>query len=334
MDLILSGCAGARALWLSALMLCSLLVGAPTLVHAQQDNWPTRPIKIIAGVSPGSSTDLLARTFGRYLSERTGQPVIVDNKPGGNAIIGAEAAKNSAPDGYTFYMGSVSTQSANPAAYAKLPYDPQKDFVEVGMFMEFPYFVVVRKDSKYESIDDIVAAAKANAKPVSCGYSTIGSRLPCEMLKVRAGVDIVVAAYKSTPPVLQDVAAGVIDFTIIDSTSATIAMKGGLIKVIGVTTAKRLPMLSHVKTVAESFPGFVHEGWTGLTAPAGTPPRIVERMNAYMREALEKPALREAIEGSGALVRVHSVQQQAAYVRADQERWKKLLRDTKIPPMD
>lgn len=316
------------------IILAAAALLAPVFAGAQQEAWPSRVIRIIAPTAPGSSTDYLARAFAQYAGGQTKQPVVVENKPGANAIIGAEAAKNAPPDGYTFFIGSVSTHSANPALYPKLPYDPTRDFVEVGMFTVFPYFAVVRKDSPYQSMAQLIDAAKAHPGKVTCGYATTASRVPCELLKVRAPAEILTVSYKSAPAVLTDVAGGTIDFTMMDAMSASLAIKGGLLRPIAITSAKGSPAFPEVKPVADALPGFFYEGWAGLTAPVGTPRPVLERMNRFMREALAQPEMRRQIEESGAVVRITTLEEQAAWTAADRKQWREWVKVANIPPVD
>ncbi|MFT3816530.1 MAG: tripartite tricarboxylate transporter substrate-binding protein [Rubrivivax sp.] len=306
----------------------------PLLAGAQAEAWPARPIRIIAPTSPGSSTDYLARALGQYVAGATKQAVVVENKPGGNAVIGVEAARTAPPDGYTWFIGSVSTHSANPALFAKLPYDPARDFVEVGMFSVFPYFAVVRKDSALQTVAQLLEAAKAKPGKLTCGYATAASRVPCELLKIRAHVDILTVPYKAAPAVLNDVAGGVIDFTMMDAMSASIAIKGGLLRPIGITAAARATAYPDVHTVAEALPGFVYEGWAGLSAPAGTPVAVLERMNQYLREALAQPAMRREIEASGAVVKATTLAEQASWTAGDRKQWREWVKLANIPPVE
>lgn len=301
---------------------------------SQEEAWPTRTVRIITPTTPGSSTDYFARALAQHVQAKTKQAVVVENKPGGSTIIGAEAAKNAAPDGYTFFVGSVSSHSANPALYAKLPYDPAKDFVEVGMFSVFPFVAVVRKDSPHRSIAEVIDAAKSRPGKLTCGYSTAASRVPCELIKVRGAVDIITVSYKAAPQVLSDLAAGVIDFTVLDAMSASVGIKGGLLRPIAVTSPVRSPQMPDVKAVAETLPDFVYEGWAGLSAPAGTPRSIVERMNRYMRETIAEAEFRGKVEQSGALIRSTSVAEQADFLATDRKRWKEWVRIAKIPPIE
>jgi tripartite-type tricarboxylate transporter receptor subunit TctC len=321
---------GRRGLAASLVAGCSVLL--PLTGHAQAVPWPARNIRIITPTAPGSSTDYFARGFAQYLQAQTGQGVFVDNKPGGNTMIGTEAAKNASPDGYTFFVGSVSTHSLNPVIQTKLSYDPAKDFVEVGMFSVFPYYLVVAKSSPWGSAADLIEAAKSKPHKVSCGYSSAASRVPCELLKVKQGLDLLPVAYKSAPAVLNDLASGTIDFTIMDAMSTMTAIKGGLLRPVAVTSASRSPLLPDVKTLAETVPGVVFEGWAGLTAPAGTPKPVLERMNQYLRGALaEGSEFRRNIEQNGGTVRITSLAEQADWVAADRQRWREWVKLANIP---
>jgi tripartite-type tricarboxylate transporter receptor subunit TctC len=198
------------------------------------------------------------------------------------------------------------------------------------MFTIFPYFAVVRKDSPYTSLAQLIEAAKANPGKISCAYSTIASRVPCEILKARTGIDVISVAYKGSPSVLSGVAAGVVDFTIIDAMSATMAIQGGLLRPIAVTSAARMPKSPEIATVAETLPGFVYEGWAGLSAPAGTPRPILEKMNHYMRQAVVESELRKGIEDKGGTIRSMTLDEHQDWVVADRQRWKEWVKQANI----
>lgn len=309
-----------------------LSLGSPGL--AQEKDWPNRPIKVITPTSPGSSTDYFPRALGNYMQNKTGASIVVENRPGGSTIVGASAAKSTAPDGYSFFVGNVSSHSANPAVYTKLSYDPAQDFVEVGMFSIFPFLVLVRKDSEFQSIGDLVEYAKANPGKLTCGYSTVASRVPCELIKVRAGVDISAVPYKAAPSILQDLGGGFINFTVLDAMSSHVGIAGGLVRPIAITSLERSPKYPEVQTVAETLDGFEYEGWAGLSAPAGTPEPIIEKMSEYIREAIAEPEFRDTVERSGARIQAMTPAEQTAYVDKDRKRWKEWVKTANIPPID
>ncbi len=315
-------------------MLLATIAVVPATSEAQEDAWPSRTIRIIVPTSPGGINDFLGRALARFVQPLIKQAIVIDNKPGANTTIAAEATKNAAPDGYTFFVGSVSSHSANPALFSKLGYDPEKDFVEVGMFGLFPYLALVRKDSPYQSLAAIISAARANPGKLTYGYGASSSQVPSELLKARAGINIVGVPYKASPQVLTDIAAGTIDFAIIDAGSSSPVVKGGLLRAIAITSLVRSPLLPDVGTAAETLPGYEYQGWAGLSAPARTSASILARMNDHMRNALADPGVKKDIEQQGLIVRATTLAEQAEFVLADRKRWAEWVRMANIPKID
>lgn len=315
---------------LNAIALAVTLAALPT-AYAQGD-WPSKPIRIVVPSAPGGAADFLARSFGRYVTQQTKQPVVVENRPGAGAIIGAQAVKASAPDGYTFLLSGMSTQAANTVLYTNLPYDPQKDFDEIGMFGVFPMIGLARKDSPLRSITDIVSYAKANPGKLTFGHHAASALVPVELIKARAGVEMTGVPYKNVTQISVDIASGVIDFAFIDALSAAPALKGGLLAPIAVTTSNRFHSLPNVPAVAEALPGYSMDGWLGLSAPAGTPKPILERMNGLLREALSDPTIKAGLENQGLVPTALNIDEQIAWVAADRKRWVEWLRIAKIEP--
>ena len=312
-------------------VLCAGLISATPVAHAQS-SWPTKPIKIIVPSAPGGAADYLARAFGRYFQEQTKQPAVVENRPGGAAIIGAQAVATSVPDGYTFLLSGMSTQAANTVLYTNLSYDPQKDFDEIGMFGVFPMVGLARKDGPLRSVADLVSQAKANPGKLTFGHHAASALVPVELIKARTGVNMTAVPYKNVTQITLDIASGVIDFAFIDALSAAPALKGGLLAPIAVTTSKRFSALPDVPTVGETVPGFSMDGWLGLSAPAGTPRAVLERMNGLLREALSEPTIKAGMEGQGLMPNALTLEEQKAWVVADRNRWVEWVRIAKIQP--
>jgi tripartite-type tricarboxylate transporter receptor subunit TctC len=300
-------------------------------VMAQENKWPSHTIRLIVPSSPGSGSDIVSRVFGRYLQAQIKQSVYVDDRPGGNTIIGTEDAKNAPPDGYTFFCSSASTHSANPALYSKLPFNPERDFVEIGLFGTYPYLAVVRKDSPYHSISELIDAARAKPGKISFGYGASSSQVPGELLKARANINILTVPYRAAPQVMNDIASGVIDFAIIPGMSGMQGMHNGLLKPIGVTSADRSKELPGVETFVEAIPGFVYEGWIGLSAPKKTPTPIIERMNGYLRESMNDPAMRHILGELGIVPHPTTLAEQSAFVAADRRNFVEMVRVAKVP---
>ena len=300
--------------------------------RAQADNWPSRPIRLVVPSAAGGAADFVGRTFGRFLEQQVKQPVVVEDKPGAGGIIGAEAVKNAPPDGYTFLVAGSSTQSANVSLYAKLPYDPQKDFEEVALIGKFPNIAMVRKDGPIRSLADLLAFARANPGKLNYGYYSSSSQVPPALLMSRTGVQMTGAAYKNITQIITDIGGKVIDFAFLDALSAAPALQGGVLVPIAVTSPERFGNIPNVPTVAETVAGFEVQGWLGLAAPAGTPRAVLERMNALAREAVQDPAIRGALERQGMIPQSGSLAEHRSFVQADRQRWAEWVRVAKIAP--
>lgn len=298
-----------------------------------QDAWPSKPLRFIIPSTPGSASDFAGRTFAKYIEPRLKQSVVAENKPGAAAIIGAEALKNSPADGYTYLIGGSSVSGANPVLYSKLPYDPVRDFEEVGTFGFFPIIGMVRKDSPLKSVADIIAAAKANPGKVSFGYYSPLAQISPEIIKSRTGVEFIGVSYKQVSQISTDVAGGVIDFTFLDAIGAAPVLKSGLLRPIAVTSPQRVPSMPDVPTVSEILPGFEVQGWSGLTTNKGTPMAVVERMNALLRAMQNDPESKELLERQGMVVRpTAGVAEHAKFTAAERVRWAEWVKIGKIPP--
>lgn len=298
-----------------------------------QDAWPSKPIRFIIPSGAGGASDFVGRTFGRYVEGQLKQPVVVENRPGAGAIIGSEMIKNAAPDGYTYLVGGSSVSAANPYLYTKLPYDPVKDFDEVGLFGYFPIIGMVKKDSPIKAVSDIIRMAKANPGKVSFAYYSALAQISPELIKSRAGVDLLGVSYKNVGQISTDIAGGVVDFTFLDAIGAAPVLQSGLLRPIAVTSPQRVASMPDVPTVAEILPGFEVQGWQGLTAPKGIPHAVLERMNSLIRGLQADAAGREALERQGMIVRpTPNPAEHAKLVAADRARWAEWVRIAKIAP--
>jgi len=306
------------------------LVGAP--VFAQAGAWPSRTIRLIVPSSPGGVADFTARTFAKSLEGQLKQAVVVENRAGAGAIIGAVAVKNAAPDGYTFLVSGNSTQAANPSLYQNLSYDPARDFDEVAMFGVFPMIGLVRKGSPIVSAGSLIAIAKAEPGKLTFGYHAASAQVPAELLKSRAGIDVLGVPYKSIGQLTTDLSAGIVDFAFVDAVSAYPIVQGGQLNAFAVTSPETFAVLPSVEPVAKVLPGFEMQGWLGLSAPKGTPPKIIARMNDCVRTALHDKAVRESLERQGMTVRAETPAEHSRFVAADQKRWAEWVRIAKIKP--
>ena len=313
----------------SILALAAALLGGG--VHAQSD-WPAKPVRIIVPSAPGGAADFTARTFARFLETQVKQPVVIENRAGAGGVIGTEAAKNAAADGYTYLLSTNSTHAANVSLFVKLPYEPQKDFDAVGMFGTFATVAMVRQGSALRSIPDVIQYARANPGKLTFGYYSSSSQVPPELLKARAGIEMTGASYKNITQIVTDLAGGIVEFAFLDMLSAAPALQSGRMTPIAVTSPARLASLPGVPTVAEAIPGYEVEGWLGLTAPAGTPRAVIERVSALAAAAVADPAVKAALEKQGMSPRTMRADELKVFMAADQKRWAEWVRLAKIAP--
>ena len=321
----------ARMVAVVGAMLFVAILSVP--VAQAQEAWPSKPLRFIIPSTPGSASDFAGRTFARFVEPRLKQAVIAENKPGAGAIIGAELLKNSPADGYTYLFGGSSVSGANPVLYVKLPYDPVKDFEEVGTFGFFPIIGMVKKDGPIKSAADIIAMAKANPGKVSFGYYSPLAQISPEIIKSRTGIELIGVSYKQVSQISTDIAGGVVDFTFLDAIGAAPVLKSGLLRPIAVTSLQRVPSMPDVPTMAEILPGFEVQGWSGLTTNKGSPMAVVERMNGLLRAMQSDPESRDLLERQGMVVRpTASVADHAKFTAAERVRWAEWVKLAKIPP--
>jgi tripartite-type tricarboxylate transporter receptor subunit TctC len=274
----------------------------------------------------------MARLVGQHLAAGLGQPVVIENRAGSGGIAGTEAAAKAAPDGYTFLMTNVSLVTS-AYMYPKLPFDPQKDFVPVTLVATSPLLLVVHPSVAARSVQELVAAAKANPGKLTFGSGGVGStpHLAVELFKSAAGLDAVHVPYKGGAPALNDLIGGQISFMIENMPGTMPFVKQGKLRALAITSAQRSALEPALPTMAESgVPGYEVVGWQGLFAVAGTSPGIVARLQAEVAKALRLPAVRERLASLGAEPVGSTPQEFAAFVRAENLRWGKVIREKGI----
>ena len=255
--------------------------------------YPSKPIRIIVGYAPGGANDILARLVGQKMSEAFGQQVIVENRASAGAIIGTDAAAKAAPDGYTLTMGASGPIVFNPSLYAKLPYDAMRDLAPVSLVGSFPLILVVQASGPLHSVKELAAYSKANPSKSNYSSSAASFRLATELLKNKAGIIAEHVPYKGSAPAVQAVVAGEVLMTLVDSGPAAGAIKGGLLRGLAVTSARRMPLLPDIPTMAEQGVDLRITLWSGLLAPAGTPPAIIQKLQAEVARIVKLPDVRE-----------------------------------------
>lgn len=311
------------------LALAAGIAGATALpLHAQPDAWPSRPIKLVVGYAAGGATDVIARLVAVKLGERLGQPVVVDNRAGANSNVGAEVVAKAPPDGYTLYVFTIAN-TINASLYAKLGYDPQKDFEPIGLIAKIPNILVVNNNLPIKSIADYVRFAKASKDGITFASSGSGSsiHLSGEMFKMQTHLNMLHVPYRGSAPAVTDLLGGQVQSMFDNTPSALPHVQGGRLRAIAITSAKRSPLLPDVPTVAESgFPGFDVQSWFGLAAPAGTPKPVIDRLNAELNKVLAAPELRQRFQDLAASPEPGTPEQMRSFAAAEAQRWREVVK--------
>jgi tripartite-type tricarboxylate transporter receptor subunit TctC len=312
---------------LLAVALCAITPGALA------QSYPAKPITLIVSFAAGSGTDSVARIVGQKLSERLKQPVVVDNKPGANGQIAAEFVKNAKPDGYTLWMTTNTTHSANPSLYKMLRYDPIKDFTPIILTGELPFALVVNNDLPAKNLKEFLAYARANPGKLSYATPNSTSLVASETLRVLARIDIVGIPYKSSPQALSDTISGQVQMYVTDFGSGLANMKAGKVRTLAVTPARRSKLLPDAPSLASEIPGFDLTSWNGIFAPAGTPKEVVDMISGNVLAVLGEKEVQDKLEALG--FEVHpskSPQEFRKYVVDELARWTRLVKAAGITP--
>jgi len=297
---------------------------------ASAQAWPSKPIRVIVPYTPGGYTDYMARTVGQKLSEVLGQPIVFENRPGANSILGAELIAKAAPDGYTFGV-VIAAHAVNASLYPKLPYDVLKDFSYVSLLSVAPLIMVMHPSVPANNVKELIALAKAKPGQLNFGSSGTGAaaHLTMEMFKSRVGIQMVHIPYKGTAGVLQDTIGGQINlfFDVVGPLMPHV--RAGRLKAIVVTAKERMLAAPEVPTMAESgVPDFVSGTWAGLIAPAGTPKHIVNRVSGEVQKILRDPAMREKLAQQGYEAVGNTPEEYEKFMRDEVAKWAKVIRDS------
>jgi len=323
-----------RILAAATLTLVALTVAAGA--HAQGGAaYPTRPLKLIVPFPPGGGADLTARTLAQKMGDAMGQPIVVDNRPGANGLIGTDLVAKAAPDGYTILLVDRGALGINPSLYAKLPYDPLRDFAYIGIATEGPYVLVVNPALPAKTLAELVALAKA--KPGSINYASYGigsmAQLNLEALNQRLGIDLQHVPYKGAGPAVTAVVAGEVGVTIASVPGVLGFVRDGRARALAVGSDKRLALFPDVPTMAEAGGGdTLIPTFFALAAPAGTPPAVVAKLNAELKRALAAPDVAERLIAAGLVPIGGSPEMMAATVRQDVTRFAALVKAIGIKP--
>ncbi|MBB1599583.1 tripartite tricarboxylate transporter substrate binding protein [Variovorax sp. UMC13] len=313
----------------SLLLFAALLpLGSAALAQA----YPARPITIVLGSTAGSATDGLARAIAAEVTKSSGQPVIVDNRAGAFGGIAAQYTANAQPDGYTLFMTTNTTQSANPHLLKKLSYDPIKDFAPVALLARGYLALVVNPKVKANNVAELVALAKSAPGKLNYGSGSSSAQVATELFQQSTGTKFTYVPYKANPPAVLDLVGGQIDLMIVDLTTSLPQVKAGKLRALGISSAKPSPLVPEVPTIATSLPGYEFGYWNALYAPAKTPAPVVQRLSELMRDALATPSVRQAIEKTGQEVAFAPPEELAKFQLAELERWGRIIKAAGIEP--
>jgi tripartite-type tricarboxylate transporter receptor subunit TctC len=302
---------------------------APAIVRAQK--FPAGRVTMVVPFPAGAATDISARVYAERLSALWGQPVVIDNKGGGNGIPAAESVARAKPDGLTLFATSAMTQVVNPAIYDKLPYDPIADFAPISRMGTSPFVLLVDRNSPINTAAELTARLKAEPGRHNYGAGALPARVASELYKMAAGVDAVYVGYKSNPQAIPDVQSGLLTFMMIDTVNAKIAMDRGALKGLFVTDSERYAAVPAMPTAAEAgLPDVLLTTWTGFYAPKGTPAEIVDRINADLYTVSAMPEVVERLAALGGTPKLMRPAEFAAFASAEKERWGQIIRRANI----
>lgn len=312
-----------------------LAAALPPLTVAAEDAWPARPVRFIVPFPPGGPVDTTARIFTAGLATTWKVATVVDNRAGAGGVVGATAAAQAEPDGYTLFVGSIH-HAVNPSLMGKLPYDIEKDFAPVSFAAMFPVFIVAHPSVPANSVRELIALAKSDAgRNLNFGSSGNGggTHLAGELFNMEAGIHLQHIPYKGSAPAMNDLLGGQVQLMFADAPTALPQVKAGRVKVLGVASPKRSSMLPDVPTVAESgLPGYEAYSWAALFAPAATPRSLLDLINTDFNAVMNDPAVRQRLLEAGAEADPGTQQQMRERLHAEMQKWGKVIRTAGITP--
>jgi tripartite-type tricarboxylate transporter receptor subunit TctC len=317
-----------RKIFKALLAAVAVCAAAGTLAQGN----PGRPIRLVVPFPAGTATDLAARIVSQQIQQTTGQAFIVDNKPGANGSIAGLEVVRAPADGYTLLFSSNSAIAANVALLKSMPYDPLKDLAPVAGVGENPLVLMVRADSPVHSLRAFVEGAQKQPGKLSSGYGSSSSQVCAAMLNRVAGLDMLLVPYKGIPLALSDVIGGTVDFAFADMGNAMAQAKGGRLRALAVTTAKRSPVMPDWPAIAETYPGFSIKGWFAIVGPAGLPRTVVDRLSADVLKAVNAPEVRERFAALGMSPMPMNPDQLHDYLVSDVANWKRLVAEANVQP--
>ncbi len=312
-----------------ALLIAALFASAGVQAAA----YPERPIRLIVPFAPGGGLEITARSIGQKLTEKRGQSIVIDNRPGAATIVGSEIAAKAIPDGYTLLM-ITTTFAINPSLYGKLPYDPARDFAPVTQINSVPNILVINPSVSAHTVRELIALAKA--KPGQLNYASAGSgtspHLAAELFKTMAGIDMTHIPYKGIPPAVTDVIAGRVTMLMTTTISAAPHVKSGRLRALAVTSPKRLSVMPDVAAIGETVVGYEADAFQGLVAPAGVPREIVRQLADDIAAILKLPEIRDRITADGAEPVGSTPEAFGAFLKKEMLKWGKVVKESGARP--
>jgi tripartite-type tricarboxylate transporter receptor subunit TctC len=305
---------------------------AALTVSAHAQTYPSRPVRLMVPFPAGSATDQVARLVGQQLQDELKQPFVVENKPGAQGAIAAGEVARAAPDGYTLLVTTNTPQAANVSLFKKLAYDPVKDFAPIARIGTTSFMLMVRSDSPIKTFKEFLADARAKPGKLSAGFGSSGSQVSLAMLKSMGKLDVTEVPYKGIPQTITDVLGGTLSFTFVDLGNALAQMKGGKLKGLAVTSAKRTPLAPDVPAVAEELSGYELIAWFALMAPAGTPPEVVQRLHDVTVKGIGKAEVKEKFAAIGTDVAPMNPSELGKFIQSEIAHWAKLVKLAGIQP--
>ena len=319
-----------RMLAVGSIVLPALVFPAPGM--AQDTGYPSRTIRIVAPFGAGGGGDTSLRLLSAQLARAVGQPVVVDNKPGANGVIGAMEVQRSAPDGYTLFYGSTTTLAANASLMKQLPYNATRDFMPITQVGVFPFLLAVHASVPAASLAQLIAHAKASARPLTFASASHAGLVAGSSFARLSGVMLQHIPYKTAAMALTDLVGGQVDMMFVDVAAGLPLVKAGKIRSLGVTTAARSALLPDLPAISEILPGYEVVAWTALAAPAGTRTEVVKRLHAELVKILAQPDIRGEFERVGLEVRTSTPEQTTAFLASETEKWARYVKAAGIQP--
>ena len=309
-------------------------VALTAAVNALAQAWPARPVRLIVSQAAGTSPDIAARLIAERLSRQLGQSLVVENRAGGQNVIGAQAAARAAPDGYTFFFATTAAIVTNPLTFKALPYDPPRDFDAVGMIAKSPMVLAVGAGVPVKSLAELIALDKSKPNTLSAAHEgpRTFSGMMSQALNLTTGMQVLQVPYNGATPAIQDTIGGRTQIVLLSSAALAPFIRRGDLKPLAVTVARRVAGLENVPALAETYPGFDYAGWFALLAPAGTPREVVLRVNRELNLALAEPEVAQRLRELGLVLDPGTPEALNEFLAAERTRWSKLVKEIGLQP--